>query len=674
MATEWKDYNYSPLLKGCALLTSWVSFTVLSLCSVMLMMHPEMLSIIVPGVTGRSPDGGWWLFEFDHYQLGEMTVYGWIGAFVMLSLCVVYLMMTAGRRERGGPVVLTQLDRVWSDVHTGLVLVAAGVVLLLLANGGDVENGSFWFLLGFLSFVSAMIGSSWVLSMVRLWKAGQLFSHSLLGNLAHVTVSAGRTMRDGWRLATGGRRAWIPLLLNMVGYALANGLLGVLMGLTVEDGNEGALLLLFFIAGVFNLIAFVKTVRWAVSLARLLQSVRDLAHGDLMDWATDAIGAPMFREAVTQLQAIRNGQRHAVEEAVRAERMRTDLITNVSHDLKTPLTSIVNYVDLLAKEELHNERASGYVKVLEEKAARMKQLIEDLVEASKASSGNLGVQAELLDLHQLVQQAIGEFENRFWLTGLDVRLKAEPDIVPVWADGRHVWRILENLLTNVCKYALNGTRVYVQVGMENGMSVLSVKNVSASPLDMPVDQLTERFVRGDESRTTEGSGLGLSIAKSLALLLGGRLVLDIDGDLFKATVFLPIEEPAETVEPEAAGRSARNDGPAPATNPMKRATAEDAPPLSRSKQALPGGRLRRMLPWAPILLPGANTGMGTRTNTRTNMGTAARTNTETDARTNTETDTRTNAGTRTQTIILSDSQTGMTIHVDEKESVGAGTR
>ncbi len=647
MATEWKDYNYSPLLKGCALLTSWISFTVLSLCTAMLLMHPEMLSIIISGLSGRSPDGGWWLFEQNNYQLGEQTVYGAIAAFVTLSLCVSYLVMTAGRRERGGPLVLTQLDRMWSDVHTGLVLLAAGVVLLLLSNGGDVGNHSFWYLLGLLSFLSAMIGSSWVLSMVRLWKAGQLFSHSLLGNLAHTAVSAGRTVRSGWRLATGGRRAWMPLLAGMVGYALANGLLGVLMGMSVENGTRGSrLMFLFFIAGAFNLTVFVITTRWAVSMARLLQAVQDMANGDLSDWALDGVEAPMFREAAMQLHAIRNGQRQAVEEAVRAERMRTDLITNVSHDLKTPLTSIVSYVDLLAKEDLGNERAAGYVRVLEEKAARMKQLVEDLVEASKASSGNLGVQAEILDLHQLVQQAVGEFENRFWLTGLDVRLKAEPDIVPVWADGRHVWRILENLLTNVCKYAQNGTRVYVQVGMENGRSVLSVKNVSATPLDMPVEQLTERFVRGDESRTTEGSGLGLSIAKSLAHLLGGQLVLDIDGDLFKATVFLPTEEPAETVEAEAAGRSARNDGHVPATSPMKRPTAEDAPSLSETRRALPGGRLRRMLPWSPVLLPGVQTRSGTAVEAQTRSGTA----------------------------VEAQTRSGTAVEREKRESVGVGSR
>ena len=626
MATEWKDYNYSPLLKGCALVTAWVSFTVLSLCTVLMLSYPEILSIIIPGVSAQSPSGEWWLYESEHMRLAEMAVYGGIGAFVTLTLCVVYLVMTAGRRERGGPVVLTQLDRLWSDVHTGLVMVAAGMVLMALGGSGDVEYASFWFLLGLLSFVSAMIGSSWVLSMVRLWKAGQLFSHSLCGRVLQGVVGTVRTLRDGWRLATGGRRAWLPLLGGMVGYALVNGLLGVFMGFAVDGRSGGPLMVLFLIAGAFNLLLFAKAARWTRSLAHLLQSVRDLSHGDLSDFSVGAIEAPMFRDAAMQLQAIRTGQRHAVEEAVRAERMRTDLITNVSHDLKTPLTSIVSYVDLLAKEDLRNERAAGYVKVLEEKAARMKQLVEDLVEASKASSGNLGVQAECLDLHQLVQQAIGEFENRFWLTGLDVRLKAEPDIVPVWADGRHVWRILENLLTNVCKYALGGTRVYVQVGLENGMGVLSVKNVSASPLDMPVEQLTERFVRGDASRTTEGSGLGLSIAKSLATLLGGRLVLEIDGDLFKATVFLPTEETmesdaagSETAGPGTAGsgtaeRTARA-GNAPAEGKReksgKRPAIADSPASAGTVQALPGGRLRRMLPWAPVLLPGSRDAAGT---------------------------------------------------------------
>jgi len=222
--------------------------------------------------------------------------------------------------------------------------------------------------------------------------------------------------------------------------------------------------------------------------------------------------------------------------------MKTDLITNVSHDLKTPLTAIISYVDLLGKEDLHNEQAAGYVKILEDKTSRMKQLVEDLVEASKASSGNLIVNAEPLELHQLVLQACGEFAEKLEAAGLELKVREDSERVPIMADGRLVWRILENLLANVCKYSQRGTRVYVQTGVEGKMGMLMIKNVSAMPLELPVSHLMERFVRGDASRSTEGSGLGLAIARSLAVLLQGEFEISTDGDLFKATVRMPLTD------------------------------------------------------------------------------------------------------------------------------------
>ena len=216
-----------------------------------------------------------------------------------------------------------------------------------------------------------------------------------------------------------------------------------------------------------------------------------------------------------------------------------ELITNVSHDLKTPLTSIINYVDLLKKQDIDNPKAQEYIEVLDRKSQRLKKLTEDLVEASKASTGSLSVHLDRLGMVQLVQQALGEFEEKFAQSRLTVVPAFPEEECSILADGRHLWRVIDNLLSNCNKYALEGTRIYVEVCRWEGKVVLSIKNISRQPLNIPAERLMERFVRGEESRTTEGSGLGLSIARSLTELQGGAFRLDIDGDLFKAVVSFP---------------------------------------------------------------------------------------------------------------------------------------
>ncbi|WP_044931233.1 sensor histidine kinase [Oribacterium sp. NK2B42] len=237
---------------------------------------------------------------------------------------------------------------------------------------------------------------------------------------------------------------------------------------------------------------------------------------------------------------IATGLSHAVDEQVKSERLKADLITNVSHDLKTPLTSIISYVDLLKREEIDNPRVQEYIKVLDQKSTRLKTLTEDLVEASKASSGNVKIDFADINYNEIVEQALGEFEDKTHAAKLEVILNYPEHPVMISADGRHLWRVIENLLNNCCKYALRESRVYVDITEDDDSdtATCTIKNISSRPLNISPEELTERFVRGDVSRTTEGSGLGLSIAKSLTKLMNGELVISIDGDLYKASVVL----------------------------------------------------------------------------------------------------------------------------------------
>ena len=245
---------------------------------------------------------------------------------------------------------------------------------------------------------------------------------------------------------------------------------------------------------------------------------------------------------------------NAVDERIQSERFKAELITNVSHDLKTPLTSIINYVDLLKKQDIDNPKAQEYIEVLDRKSQRLKKLTEDLVEASKASTGSLSVHLDRLGMVQLVQQALGEFEEKFAQSRLTVVPAFPEEECSILADGRHLWRVIDNLLSNCNKYALEGTRIYVEVCRWEGKVVLSIKNISRQPLNIPAERLMERFVRGEESRTTEGSGLGLAIARSFTELQDGTMEVSVEGDLFRVLIrFKRMEE-----KPDGAERG--NDG------------------------------------------------------------------------------------------------------------------
>ena len=239
------------------------------------------------------------------------------------------------------------------------------------------------------------------------------------------------------------------------------------------------------------------------------------------------------------INGIANGFHIAVEEAMKNERLKTDLITNVSHDIKTPLTSIINYVAILKQSDIADPKIQGYLDILEAKAQRLKTLTEDVVEASKVSSGNISLEYMDVDLVEMIQQTEGEMAEKFEARNLKmiVNLPAEPAVVHV--DGRRMWRVLENIFGNAAKYAMPGTRVYADLKLEEDTVDLSLKNVSEHQLNISADELTERFIRGDLSRSSEGSGLGLSIAQSLTTMQGGTFNLYLDGDLFRVNIRFP---------------------------------------------------------------------------------------------------------------------------------------
>jgi signal transduction histidine kinase len=457
-----------------------------------------------------------------------------IASAILAVAAFTYLVMVAGRREKGGEIELAFPDRIYTDVHTLLVIILAVISAMVMSSiYSDNNFVSTLISASIILTIDVFAGLSYVLSMVRQYKKRQIIKNSLLSKIFKAVKSActlffSRKVFKGW------------IIFLLIGYGVVNGILFSIMLFALGDPNGAVFLISGILLLAFNIVAAYFTAKSLVSLTQIMGAVKEISAGNL-DYAFDSTKiSASFLGFAQDIQSIQKGLKKAVDEAVKGERMKTELITNVSHDLKTPLTSIVNYVDLLKKEELNNETAVEYVNILEEKSARLKQLIEDLIEASKAYSGNLVVNAEKVDLHELVMQACGEYEEKIRKAGLDFRINTADKEISVLADGRYMWRIVENLISNTLKYSMPNSRVYINIAKNEGYGVLIIKNISALPLDIPPEQLTERFARGDESRTTEGSGLGLSIAQSLANIQGGRFKIEIDGDLFKAIVEIPL--------------------------------------------------------------------------------------------------------------------------------------
>lgn len=462
-------------------------------------------------------------------------------ASLALSLgLLIFLLWNAGRAPGGqrnaGPAGFLPLE-----AYLLLTVGGGALCLALMSNSAQNILGTVLWLLGlwggFLFFTDALMG---ICARAR---AGVLFRHSL----------SGAVLRWTWRLVRGFFR-WLRdsfAALPLVWVAMMGGVC-VLLGETVLtliafDSYELFFWLLWFAAQVLLLAVL---CRFFAGLHQLRLVSRKMAQGDLsVRVSAKKLWGPL-REQGEDLNRISEGMSAAVDERLRSERFKTDLITNVSHDLKTPLTSIINYVDLLQKQPLEPQ-AAEYAAVIARQGQRLKKLTEDLVEASKASSGSLPVNAEPTDLAELLTQAVGEYAPRLEKSNLEPVLQLPGE--PVWSmlDGRLTWRVVDNLLSNACKYSQPGTRVYVEAEQREGRAWLRVKNISRQQLNIPADELMERFVRGDSSRTTEGSGLGLNIARSLAELQNGEFGLAIDGDLFKAWASFPLSAPPVREEPPA---------------------------------------------------------------------------------------------------------------------------
>ena len=305
----------------------------------------------------------------------------------------------------------------------------------------------------------------------------------------------------------------------------------VIIILIVRDAPIFILLLLAFWYYVFK-----KLLNYNLQIDKIREQIKNMYNGNKGEKLDEETFTKELKQVAIELNDISGGLTKAIDEAMKSERLKTELITNVSHDIKTPLTSIINYVDLMKQEEIEDEKVKEYLQVLDNKSQRLKKLTEDLVEASKASSGNIKLTMEKLNVKELIKQVSGEFEDKFEKRGLEIIENLPEEDIFIEADSRYMFRVMENMYVNISKYALENSRVYIDIEKNGDTAKISLKNISQDQLNISVDELMQRFVRGDSSRTTEGSGLGISIAKSLTELQKGKFNIYLDGDLFKVEI------------------------------------------------------------------------------------------------------------------------------------------
>ncbi|MBQ7465911.1 MAG: HAMP domain-containing histidine kinase, partial [Oscillospiraceae bacterium] len=422
---------------------------------------------------------------------------------------LVFSLASAGHWQGYEGIHLTWFDKLPADGA-----VAAILLLVMMMMDGPFDEAVV------LLTAAVAWGLLTLIAFAAQCKAGQVARRALIGY----------GLRGLWRLLQ-----WLWYVAQNVPLAVktAAGVAAVLVFdlVCVSFRYDGAFLLLLL---VVHLLLGLGLIYLAIGLRKLQKGGQALAEGQYDHTVDTQRLWGDFRRHGENLNAVQQGVQKAVAEQMKSERLKTELITNVSHDIKTPLTSIVNYVDLLKKENVENAAAREYIDVLDRQSQRLRRLTEDLVEAAKAATGNVAVNWEATDVNVFLHQVVGEYEQRLRQAGLEPVLTTDEAAPRIMADGRLLWRVMDNLLGNVCKYALPGTRVYVSASLQGYKVRLTVKNISRTPLNVSADELTERFVRGDASRSTEGSGLGLNIAASLVKLQKGEFNLTVDGDLFKA--------------------------------------------------------------------------------------------------------------------------------------------
>lgn len=442
------------------------------------------------------------------------------------SIELIYLIYSLGYVKNKEEIYLSWLDKIPLEIlFFGYLLLffveAALLAICLSVISVDVNLCVMLIMLvGYFSVLSALYGAGTLLKRI---KVHTFFKNSVTYRILKWLVQKYKNVKN---TISSNKNLGGKIALYFIGIVTVSILIGLIF-------KEFGILLDI----VFWIWCYYKIMKEVDKFKQIHDATEKIYKGDTDIKLDESLYTGVLKELAIYINDIAGGFSNAIKESLKSERLKTELITNVSHDIKTPLTSIINYVDLLKQENIQNEKAKEYIEVLDNKSQRLKKLIEDLVEASKASSGNIKINKEVLNVKELLNQVTGEFEDKFNSRCLNIISKLPEETVYIKADSRYLYRVLENTYSNVAKYAEENTRVYIDCILEEKNTVaIYVKNISKDELNISADELMQRFVRGDKSRNTEGSGLGLSIAKSLTELQDGTFNIYLDGDLFKVAI------------------------------------------------------------------------------------------------------------------------------------------
>lgn len=474
------------------------------------------------------------VYEAVQYLYGLRYEFIWVGLIsaIIVIICFIFLMCSAGRSNKREESGERGFLGIWLDVLAAALFLAGGSVIVLAyeairwLDSWDIYLGLL--VIGGVAAILALFITLFFYEVARQVKRGKWWQHTLIFVTLKFCFRGLRFLARGISsILREIPSVWL-VLLAYFGICVME-FLGI--GIYMRPRSQGMALWLLEKVLLLLLLLYVT-----LSFKRLLKASRAIAEGQQGYRVDTSKLAGDFKEHGENLNSIGTGIAKAVEARMKSERLKTELITNVSHDLKTPLTSIINYSDLICEEETENEKIKEYAQVLKRQSGRLRKLLEDLVEASKATTGNLEVNPVPCEVGVILSQAVGEYQVKLEEKGLELRITQPEEPVQIMADGRHLWRVFDNLLSNICKYAQEATRVYLNVELSEDQVRIIFRNMSRYPLNMSAEELEERFVRGDRSRHMEGNGLGLSIAKSLMELQNGEMEIVTDGDLFKVTL------------------------------------------------------------------------------------------------------------------------------------------
>ena len=441
---------------------------------------------------------------------------------VITMLMTIYLVMVIGEEKK-----LNYFDKIPLEIIGFLAILISVIPFIILSeyfyNTGNDYIGGISIIVTIALFIY-VIASICMITFIRRLKAKSFWKTTIIGKIFY------------WF-----RDVFFRNLFYSIGTTAKVIIAFLIIGLST-------LMIMFLFRGALSIILIItlygyiiyRVIKFLKECTKIEKKIEEMKDGNNQTPLVIEEFSPEFRNVATSINNISEGIETAVQERMKSERLKAELITNVSHDIKTPLTSIINYTDLLKNEKIENEKANEYIGILYSKSQRLKRLTEDLIEASKIQTGNVSLKKERINVIELIRQAVGEFEDKFSKKGLNTIIDCKQNEIYILADSRYMYRIIENLFSNISKYALENSRVYIDISVNGDDVNIIIKNISKDKLNISADELMQRFVRGESSRTTEGSGLGISIAQNLTSLQGGKFDLVLDGDLFKVRMSFKI--------------------------------------------------------------------------------------------------------------------------------------